>query len=160
MCVAGHCHAEKWLHHLQICHTAGKRYWSGVSTYFSEFCFATKKTSSDEPREEMAAQTITDPPPKFLFKKMFFWALWHRANNIHSHLDHPNSISSEKITESQFISELTFPFVQFGRIFLWASVRSGWCWCLTNFRKLLLWRHLNTVHWLTYKFKLFFKSLD
>ena len=54
---------------------SGKRYWSSVSTYFSEFCFPSKKTSSDEPREEMAAQTITEPPPKFLIKNVFWGPL-------------------------------------------------------------------------------------
>ena len=99
MFVAGNCHVEKWLHHLQICHTAERDTGPVFQyNYFSEFCFPSKKTSSDEPREEMAAQTITEPPPKFLLK-MFFGALWHRSNNIYSHL--------KKITESQFISKLT-----------------------------------------------------
>ena len=59
----------------------GSKHWSNVLIYFDEFCFPSKKTSSDEPREEMAAQTITEPPPKFLLK-MFLGAIFHHGNNI------------------------------------------------------------------------------
>ena len=60
----------------------GNKHWSNVLIYFDEFCFPSKKTSSDEPdEEEMAAQTITEPPPKFLLK-MFLGAIFHHGNNI------------------------------------------------------------------------------
>ena len=66
---------------LNLSHS-GNKYWSNNSMiYFDKCCFPSKKTSSDKPRKEMAAQTITEPPPKFLLK-MFFWTLWHHANNI------------------------------------------------------------------------------
>ena len=87
MCVAGNCHAEKWLHHLQICHTAER----DTDQVFQHILVS----SASPPRRrvqmnhERKWHIITEPPPKFLLKNVF----WHRANNICNHLDHPNSIS-------------------------------------------------------------------
>ena len=56
MCVCGALSCLKMTASSPNLSHSGRRYWSSVSTYFSEFCFPSKKTSSDEPREEMAAQ--------------------------------------------------------------------------------------------------------
>ena len=57
---------------LNLTHS-GNKYWSSVSIYFDDFRFPSKRTSSDEPREEVAAQTISEPLPKSISKMFFFW---------------------------------------------------------------------------------------